>query len=108
MGKYNWRMGYFTSEGTFNTEGLLNIFLFFPLVYFGLRGFNQRDKSNKWIVVNVIKASFSFSCMIEICQLFLRLGTFQLSDIFQNTLGGFIGVTIYIIRQKMKGREKLR
>lgn len=46
--------------------------------------------------------------MIEICQLFLRLGTFQLSDIFQNTLGGFIGATIYIIRQKMKGREKLR
>ena len=66
------------------------------------------DESNKWIVVNVIKASFSFSCMIEICQLFLRLGTFQLSDIFQNTLGGFIGATIYIIRQKMKGREKLR
>lgn len=98
--------GIFTSEGTFNTEGLLNVFLFFPLVYFGLRGFNQQDKSNKWIVVNVIKVSFSFSCMIEICQLFLRLGTFQLSDIFQNTFGGFIGATIYIIGQKMKGREK--
>ncbi len=92
--------GIVTSEGRFNTEGLLNILLFFPVVYFGLLGFNQSYRSNKEIIIKVIKMSFYFSCIIEICQLFFRLGTFQLSDIFQNTFGGFIGSIVYILHRK--------
>lgn len=91
----------FTSDGTLNTEGILNIFLFVPLAYFGILGFCQQDRSSKRILLNIVKISFIFSCTIEVCQLFLRLGTFQFSDIFQNTFGGFIGAVIYIIQRKI-------
>ena len=36
-----------------------------------------------------------FSISIEMLQLFLRLGTFQLSDLFYNTVGGMIGGLMY-------------
>lgn len=42
-----------------------------------------------------------FSLGIEFTQLFLRLGTFQLADLFYNTLGGFIGGIIYLIGSKV-------
>lgn len=92
--------GIFTSDGKLNIEGLLNIVLFVPLTYFGMLGFIYQDILNKKIMLNAVKFSFVFSCIIEITQLFLRLGTFQLSDIFQNTLGGLIGSLIYIIHKK--------
>ena len=44
------------------------------------------------------KITFIFSISIEILQLLLRLGTFQLSDIFYNTVGGMIGGLIYIVQ----------
>ena len=37
------------------------------------------------------KIAFIFSVSIEMLQLLLRLGTFQLSDIFYNTVGGVLG-----------------
>ena len=41
------------------------------------------------------KIAFIFSISIEMLQLFLRLGTFQLSDLFYNTVGGMIGGLMY-------------
>ena len=41
------------------------------------------------------KIAFEFSLMIEMLQLLLRLGTFQLSDIFYNTVGGVLGGMCY-------------
>ena len=41
------------------------------------------------------KIAFIFSISIEMLQLLLRLGTFQLSDIFYNTVGGVLGGLIY-------------
>ena len=99
----------FTSDGTLNTEGMLNVFLFVPLAYFGVLGFCQQDGLDKEILFNIVKTSFGFSCLIEICQLFFRVGTFQLSDIFQNTLGGFIGVAVWAMQQKImkRGRKNM-
>ena len=99
-----WRI--FTSDGTLNTEGMLNIVLFVPLSYFGILGFCQQEGFDNKILLNIVKISFGFSCLIEISQLFLRVGTFQLSDIFQNTLGGFIGAVVYNIQQKIVKRER--
>ena len=48
------------------------------------------------------KIVFIFSFTIEMLQLFLRLGTWQLSDLFYNTLGGFIGGLIYWIAYRIK------
>ena len=43
--------------------------------------------------------------LIEMLQLLLRLGTFQLSDIFYNTVGGMIGGLMYCA--VMKARKRL-
>ncbi|MFR8725087.1 MAG: VanZ family protein [Mediterraneibacter faecis] len=40
------------------------------------------------------------SFTIEMLQLFLRLGTWQLSDIFYNTIGGGIGGLLYYVFHK--------
>ena len=103
-------LGVFASDGTLNTEGMLNVLLFVPLAYFGVLGFFQQDGLDKEILFNIVKTSFVFSCLIEICQLFLRVGTFQLSDIFQNTLGGFIGVAVWAVQQKImkRGRNNMK
>ena len=42
---------------------------------------------------------------IEMLQLLLRLGTFQLSDIFYNTVGGVVGGLMYCA--VMKARKHL-
>ena len=104
----------YTSEGKLNTDGLLNIVFFCPLTFFGLLGFQSYIKRKygkaKRIVIFILKYSLVFSSTIEVCQLFLRLGTLQLSDIAQNTFGGIIGVTLYLVIEKYKsinrGRRK--
>jgi glycopeptide antibiotics resistance protein len=52
-----------------------------------------------------LKYAFCFSLTIETLQLVLFLGTFQLSDIFFNTLGGLIGGLLYFIYFKFKHRH---
>ena len=52
------------------------------------------------------KAAFLFSLTIEFLQLFLRLGTFQLSDLCYNTLGGAVGGVLYWMGWKVKNRDK--
>lgn len=48
------------------------------------------------------KVTFLFSLTIEFLQLFLRLGTFQLSDLCYNTLGGAMGGVLYWMGWKVK------
>ena len=48
------------------------------------------------------KVAFLFSLTIEFLQLFLRLGTFQLSDLCYNTLGGAMGGVLYWMGWKVK------
>ena len=50
------------------------------------------------------KIAFCFSVSIEMLQLLLRLGTFQLSDIFYNTVGGVIGGLVYYVAMKTRKR----
>ena len=51
------------------------------------------------------KIAFIFSVSIEMLQLLLRLGTFQLSGIFYNTVGGVLGGLMYCA--VMKARKRL-
>lgn len=51
------------------------------------------------------KIAFIFSISIEMLQLLMRLGTFQLSDIFYNTVGEMIGGLMYCA--VMKARKRL-
>ena len=99
--------GLYTSEGEINLEGLENLFLFAPLTTFGL--FSEfrtlAGVMGRRLFKFVLKWSLLFTLFIECCQLFLRLGTFQLSDIAQNTAGGVIGWGIYCV---IKGFGKWR
>jgi len=49
--------------------------------------------------------SFGFSLAIEICQSVFWLGTFQLADIFYNTIGGLVGGFLYFIGKVLRRRD---
>lgn len=56
--------------------------------------------------LNPAKYPSYLKCMkkIEMLQLLLRLGTFQVSDIVYNTLGGMLGGLCYIVGKKVHER----
>jgi len=99
-------------EITLTTECFENVMLMVPftvLLMWAVRS-NVRTKLLKDMKLSTVlwqsvKITFLFSFTIEFLQLFLRLGTWQLSDIFYNTLGGFIGGLIYWICYRVKHRE---
>lgn len=66
--------------------------------YLSTFGFNR-------IVKIGISVSFMTSLYIEMTQVFLRIGTFQISDLVYNTLGGAIGSVIYYLFLKKKERS---
>lgn len=89
-------------KGELSTEPIENLMLFIPFVVLLLWAF--RDKllgenhhSAARILWQSVKVTFVFSLRIEFAQLFLRLGTFQLADVFYNTLGGLLGGVVYAV-----------
>ena len=44
--------------------------------------------------------------MIEIIQLYTKIGVFDVDDIILNTLGGFVGYLIYITGRAIHGRQR--
>lgn len=52
------------------------------------------------MICDVTRYVLIVSISIECLQLFLRVGTFQFSDMFYNTFGGNIGVIIYVLSRK--------
>ena len=100
----NWSFHF--SDGTLSTELIENIFLFVPfsiLMLWALKDKILKGKKEFWqICYRTIKISFSFSLGIELCQIILRVGTFQISDLVTNTAGGLIGGIIYWSYYKLK------
>ena len=98
-----WEVGQDGSK-TLTTECFENIVLMFPFTL--LLMWTMKEKMVKKICFwNIVKKStqvaFIFSLTIELLQLFLRLGTFQFSDIFYNALGGCLGGIVYWIGLKI-------
>lgn len=57
--------------------------------------------------VAVTLITFGFSLIIELFQLLFKLGSFDVDDLFLNTLGGLIGYIIYyIFRRIYTGRRR--
>ena len=102
--------GLYNEKGEMTTEAIENLALFIPFIILLLWCFREKIIGEKGTFINIIwqstKITFLFSLTIEFLQLFLRLGTFQLSDLFYNTLGGLIGGIIYAAVYKMKHRKK--
>lgn len=99
--------GIYNAKGELTTECIENLALFIPFTILLL--WVARERILKRITIrsvlwNSAKITFLFSFAIEMLQLFLRLGTWQLSDLFYNTLGGTIGGLIYFAGYKVKHR----
>ena len=79
-------------ERKLTTECIENVIMMVPFSAIVLWTFGEKI-GNGWkkILWYSGKIAFIFSVSIEMLQLLLRLGTFQLSDIFYNTVGGVIG-----------------
>lgn len=96
----NWWIWKYAEDGSrqLTTECIENLMLFIPFTT--LLFWTAGKKILKRITLGNtlwmgLKITFLFSLSIEFLQLFLRLGTFQLSDLAYNTLGGGIGGMIY-------------
>ena len=88
------------------TGSILNATMIVPLPRVAMGTFEEKI-GNGWkkILCNSGKIAFIISISIEMLQLLLRLGTFQLSDIFYNTVGGVVGGLVYYAT--MKARKRL-
>ena len=102
--------GLYDKNGELTTQALENLALFIPFTILLLWSFRKQLLGEQvklqcalWQSVKIV---FLFSVTIEFLQLFLRLGTFQLSDLFQNTLGGLIGGVLYWIAYKIEKHSR--
>ena len=98
--------GLYDNHGRFTTQMIENIMLFIPLIFFLFFFLETTSKrTSKFLAVmgRAIAISFLSSLAIEMLQLFLHLGTWQLSDLAFNTLGGVIGGLIYWVSAKCRG-----
>ena len=93
-------------EQVLTTECIENVIMTVPFSSIVIWTFQEKmEKGWKKILWYSGKIAFIFSISIEMLQLLLRLGTFQLSDIFYNTVGGMIGGLMYCAA--MKARKRL-
>jgi len=93
----------------FDFSPVWNILLFIPVSF--CCSFLHYSFKNKWYNTKeaIIKSSvisFLLSIFIENIQLIFKLGTFQFSDLFYNTLGGFLGALLYILIKKKVSQKK--
>ena len=93
-------------ERKLTTECIENVIMMVPFSSVVMWTFEKKvGNSLKKILWQSGKVAFIFSVVIEMLQLLLRLGTFQLSDIFYNTVGGVLGGLMYY--GIMKARKRL-
>lgn len=87
-------------EKQLTTECIENVILMMPFTGMVMWTFDVE----KGVVWKSTKLGLIFSVSIEMLQLLLRLGTFQVSDIVYNTLGGMLGGLCYIVGKKVHER----
>ena len=86
-------------EQKLTTECIENVIMMVPFTSMVMWTFQEKVSSGwRKILWYSGKIAFIFSVSIEILQLLLRLGTFQLSDIFYNTVGGNIENPAFCMR----------
>lgn len=87
------------ADGAVYTENIENLILFVPFMILLYWAEEKREDRRKMPVQTVLLKSlwisFVVSLFIEGCQLFLKIGTFQLTDLVFNSLGGLLGGLIY-------------
>ena len=92
------------SDGSLNTETIENVILFIPFTFLMLLVLRRKVKG-KYIWCS-LKYSFELSIGIELTQIIFRVGTFQLSDLCFNTLGGVLGGIAFWSWNRGRGKKK--
>lgn len=90
-------------------KALESLVLFIPLtilLFWNFSGVLLKKINIKSVILQSVKITFLVSLFIEFLQLFLRLGAWQLSDMFYNTLGGTIGGILYWVVYRVKKTKK--
>lgn len=76
-------------------ETIMNVVIFIPMgIYSGILFKN-------WNLGKKILFCFLFSFFVEGIQYIFKFGSFDISDIITNTLGGIIGLLIFIVIEKI-------
>lgn len=92
-------------ERKLTTECIENVIMMVPFSSVVMWTFQEKvSRGWKKIVWQSGKIAFIFSVNIEMLQLLLRLGTFQVADIFYNTVGGVLGGVCYWGIKKIRKR----
>ena len=103
----NW--GFYDKNGNFSTwniqNGLLFVLpVFMLLLLYSDKIFAKKKETFRRVIKFSACISFLASLTIELLQMFLYIGAFQVSDLAYNTLGGVLGAIIYCIVKKIKRR----
>lgn len=97
--------GLYDANGVLYTENIENVLLFIPFTFLLKSIEYRRGKCFTYSFPHLLVISFCPSLAIEMLQFFLKVGTFQLSDLFYNTIGGLIGGLIFRLNLKVKRKE---
>ncbi len=80
---------------------VVNLFLLFPMGYFLPELFKKLRKFYRYAIV-----CFLFLALIEIIQLFTKLGSFDVDDLILNMLGAFAGFGLWALIELFTGKGK--
>ena len=76
-------------------ESVLNVLLFIPFGF--LLPYDLCLKRKKNILLKTVMLSFAASLLIEILQITLQRGVFEIDDLAKNTLGAALGCLIWVL-----------
>lgn len=87
----------------YELSSIFNVIIFLPLctlLFLFFKTALQKNPDIKKLTAISAGTGFLISCMIEGLQIILRAGTFQVSDLFYNTLGAVLGIFVFIALKK--------
>lgn len=94
-------------SGLWHHGNIENILLFVPLCPFVFINIKNQWKENCISILwRGIALSIGMTLLIEVAQAIFHRGTFQLSDLFFNAVGGTIGLLIYLAARWIKGKMR--
>lgn len=96
--KGKWFLKY--KSGSWHRGNIENILLFVPLCPLVMAKYNNNDKL-KFILGKGLILSISVTGIVEVLQIVLHRGTFQLTDMFFNSVGGVIGLVGYMVVNRL-------
>lgn len=92
---------YAIDTGEFTYEAVENFLFFVPFMILYFAAFEQKISFSKCIKRSFLTGG-CLSLLIEMFQLFFKVGEFQLADLVYNTAGAVLGGVIYKAIQRLK------